>query len=261
MKLFSFFGRIFSCRSKKVLIFAHYHQAGILREDSQKLLQDLKPIFDKIIFVSAHIKLSELSKIPSGIECLTRTNEGYDFYSYKLGIEKIRNSKINYSQLTLMNSSFLCIDSQKLINFYFNRLTKKSGICGLTKSYEGCEHIQSYLMTFQKNILENPTFQNWWKEMAPLNIRQEVIDKYEMGLSKLISVNGENLRGIYTAPFNHSRIQNPTHAHYLDLMNKTGVLKIEVFKINPNNLNLKPLNLLIREDAKILRYIKEGLEN
>lgn len=261
MKLLNFFRELSLFRLKKVLVFAHFHPLGILRKDTEILLCDLTSVFDKIIFVSTNINADELVKIPRSVEAIVRENNGYDFYSYKIGIEKIFNSNIKYSQLTLMNSSFLCVDTNKLINFYFSQLSKKFIFCGLTKSYEGFEHIQSYFMTFQKSLLENPAFQNWWRSMTPLNVRQDVVEKYEKGLSAFISSIGIDLNSVYHPLLECSFIANPTHAHYFDLMEKSGVLKIEVFKSNPFKLNLQPLNQLIREDEKILGYIRGGLEN
>ena len=71
---------------KKYLVFAHYHAKGILRKDIINFFNKSKKIFTKIIFISTKIQQKELKKLPKNIKIISRKNIGYDFYSYKVGL-------------------------------------------------------------------------------------------------------------------------------------------------------------------------------
>jgi len=243
------------------LVFAHFHQSGLIRSDTSALLNTLIEHIDDICFVSTNVIDSELKKLDPRIICKTRENYGYDFYSYKTGFDLI-NLKNKYDQLTLMNSSFLCFDPQKFINFYFKQgLSEDFEVIGLTKSWEITEHIQSYLITISAKVLENKSFLKWWGDMNPLSIRQQVILNHEIGLSNFL-LKFYKLRSVLKAsPAIGQEIPNPTHQFYLNLLEDVGILKIEIIKNNPWNVNLAPINKYIRQDDKFLSLIKEGLAN
>lgn len=243
------------------LVFAHFHPSGLIRSDTFTLLNILIEHIDDIYFVSTNVIDSELKKLDPRIISKTRENYGYDFYSYKTGFDLI-NLQNQYDHLTLMNSSFLCADPQKFINFYFKQgLSEDFEVIGLTKSWEISEHIQSYLITISAKVLENNSFLRWWEDMNPLSIRQEVILNYEIGLSSFL-LKFYKLKSVFkTSPANSQEIPNPTHQFYLNLLEDVGILKIEVIKSNPWNVNLAPINKAIREDDKFLSLIKEGLAN
>jgi lipopolysaccharide biosynthesis protein len=243
------------------LVFAHHHQSGLIRSDTSTLLNALVEHIDEIYFISTNVKDSELKKLDPRITFKVRENDGYDFYSYKTGIDLL-SLKNGYDHLTLMNSSFLCSDPQKFIDFYFKQGLKEDfEVIGLTKSWEITEHIQSYLITISGKVLQNKIFLDWWKNMVPLNIREDVILNYEIGLSNLL-LKLHKLKSVFkTGPSYNQGILNPTHQYYLNLLKDVGILKIEIIKNNPSNVNLAPINKAIRHDDKFLSLIREGLEN
>jgi lipopolysaccharide biosynthesis protein len=243
------------------LIFAHYHQSGAIRSDTSALLNALIEEIDEIYLVSTNVLDSELKKLDPRIAFTKRENYGYDFYSYKTGLDQL-NPKKEYSHLTLMNSSFLCSDPDKFIDYYFKRgLSEDFEVVGLTKSWEVTEHIQSYLITISRKVLANKDFLKWWKDMNPLSDRLDVILNYEIGLSNFFLKSYELKSAFKDLPAYGQVITNPTHLFYMKLLKDVGILKIEVIKKNPWNINLAPLNAAIRQDDKLLSLVKEGLDN
>jgi len=249
---------------KKILVVAHFHQAGLLRLDTIDLLQCLASLYDQIILISTNLKEIELNKISPEIEVKIRENTGYDFYSYREGINKIleKISPNEISHLTLMNTSFVCLDVEKFKENYFEFCFRNTGIdaIGLTESTEIKHHIQSYLMTFNENIMQNPKFIEWWDNMSPIDERQQVIEQYEIGFSMLLGKLGFKIGALMcTDP--RSGILNPTHGRFQEMLDIFGIIKIEVFKRNPHKLNLSAINQMIRNDERALVTIKEGLNN
>jgi len=45
--------------SEKYLVIAHYHKTGLIRDDLVNLIKNFKNSFDKILFISTKLKISE----------------------------------------------------------------------------------------------------------------------------------------------------------------------------------------------------------
>ena len=247
---------------RKALVVAHFNRFGKIRQDTINALNIFNNFFDRIILVSTNLNEEEKYKIPNFIETFVRKNVGYDFYSYRYGIRKLLEKKSNW-QITLMNTSFVIIDPDKLYIQYIQNGIEKDNFefYGLTRSNERKKHIQSFMMTFSNCLVQDCCFLKWWNTMIPLNVRQKVIDNYEIGLSQYLISIGYKFKSAYSFLDIFSKIKNPTHAKYEDILHKFGVLKIEVFKDNPFNLNLDPIKKLIYENNNFRKIINEGLNN
>jgi len=92
-----------------ILIISHYHEQGIIRTDTIKLITVLKKIFKKIILVST--KLKEIAKItlPSEVKVIIRKNDGRDFMSYRAGFLYLYKKKYfrDLCNIYFMNTSFV----------------------------------------------------------------------------------------------------------------------------------------------------------
>jgi rhamnosyltransferase len=243
------------------LVFAHFHQSGLIRSDTSTLLNILIDQTDEIYFISTNVTDSELKKLDPRIVCKVRENHGYDFYSYKTGLELI-DFKKDYSHLTLMNSSFLCANPQKFIHYYFKQgLSQEFNVIGMTKSWEETEHIQSYLISLSREVLKNNDFLKWWADMTPVNNRDDVILNYELGLSNLLR-SFYRLQSVFkTVPHIGQEIQNPVYRYYVNLLEDAGILKIQILNNNRWNIDYSALQNAINQDDNFLALVKEGLDN
>ena len=75
------------------LIFAHYHSNGLIRKDILEFFKKSKPFFKEIILISTNLKKEEKKKIPKNIRIIIRKNIGYDFFSYKIGLDYFLKKK------------------------------------------------------------------------------------------------------------------------------------------------------------------------
>lgn len=245
----------------KALIIAHYHERGILRNDTIKFINSAKKSFKKIILVSTNLKKKELCKIDKTIKIIIRQNIGYDFYSYREGIIYLLKNELNiFKKIYLMNTSFLCLNIKIFLKRILSASINNKVFVGITKSYEIHEHIQSYLLIIDKKLFLNSGFLDWFKKMKPINKRQAVIEKYELGLSKLIldsnfsisSLFKKNLIIYWKYKFNFfGKVfyikrkrdkKNPMHFYYKEIYNDFGIIKIELLKKNPFRINFYKLN-------------------
>ena len=185
---------------RKALVIAHFHQHGRLRSDTVAAIRRLAAVFDRVILVSTNLNDAELPKVKSFCQIKVRENIGYDFFSYRTGILQLFEEDIDY-QITLMNTSFIILELEKLIANYFKLVEDPmpNELFGLTMSQEMFPHIQSFLMTLSLSAWSAQPFIEWWQRMEPLNDRQEVINRYEIGLSLFMTAQGAS----FSTAFNH----------------------------------------------------------
>jgi len=269
-------------KKSNYLIFAHYHSKGLLRKDIINFLKKLNFFFDSIVFVSTKLNAEEKFKLPKFVKIITRKNIGYDFYSYKIGLNYFfkKNSKLKSDNRNLffINSSILFVDCNKLSKVMKSIKVKDNQFCGITKSYELTEHVQSYFFYFSSSMFKNKNILNWWKNIRALNKRQQIIDKYELGLSKIMKKNNFRLCSIFTKNLNLKKTnlfhkikqryreifykdiklykKNPMNYFWKDIYWKFGLLKIELIKTNPKNIDIsKAKKILKKKNLEIEAFI------
>ena len=215
--------------------------------------------FDRIILVSTNLQDSERLKVSSACEVVVRDNTGYDFYSYRTGILQLLAENPAF-QITLMNTSFIILEPEKLIRNYVEgtRHSLPSDVYGLTMSQEHFPHIQSFLMTLSASLWSQQPFIDWWQQMEPVNDRQEVINRYEIGLSLFMTAKGLSLSSAFDHPPT-APILNPTHGSASALFDAFGIVKIETYRQNPHQLDL---GFLLHDNVKARHaLLEEGMLN
>lgn len=135
------------------------------------------------IFVSTNLNPSYTKTLSPYAKIITRPNLGYDFSSYKLGIENIKDIE-SLDRLLLLNSSFVTLDPEKLLA-NFLAIPQSPALRGLTKSYDNAPHIQSFWLSFESQaLIGSNVFKEWWANVIPLATKDEIIRNYEIGMSK-----------------------------------------------------------------------------
>lgn len=263
---------------------AHYHSNGQLRTDTLQLLDEARRHFNRVIFVSTNLNPAMKLNMPAHVEVFERDNIGYDFYSYRYGLSKLReNIKVwrQVDEVCFLNSSFLCFDAENFYEKFFVNEIIRHDASGLVKSYETAEHLQSYALLFKSGVLKNQRFLDWWDSMKPINKRQEVIENYEIGLSVKVMELGKELH----AAFNHFDFEpnvaldeeelrnkssmfgyinnncNPSHFHWKNLLDNFSIIKIEVIKSNPFKMNLEYFADFVNKDKRYSNITLEGILN
>ena len=256
----------------QALVVAHFHQDGQLRSDTLNFLEACRGSFKRLIFVSTNLSEAQRALIPDFVECHLRENIGHDFFSYRLGVSLLVDTNIGceglgetFDRLTLMNTSFVISDAEKFIkNYFFDGLSKlNSDFVGLTLHLSDgtiYPHLQSFLLSFGKRILNDERYIAWWSGLELLVNKDEIIRNYEIGLSKFIDELSYTKTSIYS-PAKSQMILDPMHGNFEEILDKYGILKIGLFKINPFRLNLDPLILRAQADEKFRLLLVDGMEN
>lgn len=244
---------------KHALIIAHYHREGKIRTDTVDAIKLFSGVFDRVILVSTNLQDAEKAKIHQDCEVIVRENVGYDFYSYRQGLLKILDDD-GPVRVSLLNSSVIILFPQRLLQNYFQPISVElpTPFFGLTKSQEIFPHLQSYLLTFEPSVWSVSPFLDWWETMTPISDRNEVVSRYEIGLS--IFMHAQNVD--FQPAFHFSRMghtSNPSHGGGEQLLELYGLVKVELYAKNPQNVDLHFLKPIV--DSEKFSILKEGLEN
>lgn len=249
-------------------VVAHHDPAGAVAPDLLATVRALHTRGLRVCFVSTGLNDTGAAALSPWAQVIRRDNIGYDFWSYKVGIEHLGTTG-PYDRLLLLNSSVWIDDVGPLLQ----RMQAHRGqldLLSLTLSHEVQPHLQSFWLAFETPaLLRSEAFTTWWGGMAPLSVREEVIARQELGLSAHFARAGfrlgalfqptraQRLRAVMRALDNgflplpeHGPVTldpawadrlNPTMYAWDALHEQLGVLKWELLRRNPHRLNLAPL--------------------
>ena len=200
---------------KNFCIYAGYNKKSRIRPDVFEQIKNLSSKYLVIYVVSAEESIkedplySEILKITSHI--IIRNNLGYDFGSWKTGINFLGEQLKDANSLLLMNDSLYgpIFPMEQII---WNTLNSPFDITSMTANDDDVGyHAQSYYISYNNKVLNNELFQFFWKNCPIKNINSDVdkilmILKYEVAFSQLLFKIGFS----HTALFNIKTQINPT---------------------------------------------------
>jgi rhamnosyltransferase len=196
---------------------------------------------------------------------IERENTGYDFYSWKTGLERCATELSGFDEVLLLNSSVL--GPVKPLAPVFAAMDKRAiDFWGFTDNYEtGTYHLQSFFLVFRRAVLASAAFRNFWRAMQPVSQREAVITAYEVPLLQYFTAAGfrgasyielAKLRRRFKMNlFNRRKkfpMSNPTLL-YPQLLHRYGMpfIKIELLRHNPRLANLRKLACRINRRGEL----------
>lgn len=176
---------------RRVAVFASYSSDGLLPPQVIPYLEGLKPLTTAIVVACDNDLLpSEREKL-SGLAAhvITGRHGEYDFGSYKRGIVWAREAGLldHADDLILCNDS--CYGPVRSFAPMFATMDAKGlDFWGATDSHQISYHLQSYFLVLSRTVFLSNTFISFISGITKQDTVQNVIIKYEVGLtSALIS--------------------------------------------------------------------------
>ena len=169
-------------------VFSHFDLGNRLARNVLHYLTELKQLDYEIIFVSTSQSLPEggIEKLKAlcNTVCL-RENVGYDFGSYKAGIQFIQDAGLLPASLLLANDSVFG-PIQPLKNIWNPNILEEFDLYGMTDSFQHGYHLQSYFLAYSRRLLESQEFREFWENVDNLDPQQigfksTIIMNYEIG--------------------------------------------------------------------------------
>lgn len=248
-------------KHKRVAVFAGYIPDGKISESQIYYLKELKKVVDNIIFIAdSQIFEEELNKIKDLVcYCDFERHKGYDFYSYKKGIEYAKNRGFldGTEQLILCNDS--CYAPIFPFEDSFNKM-KKVGcdFWGYTQNRlnEGEKspqhlHLQSYFIVFNNKVFSSEAFNNFFSNIKIEDKVEDVIKKYELTFTSIL-----NRAGFTSATFIPDEIPNIDNTINKTLYPKTLVEKYRMPLVKVKVFNNKFISRIKEDSFDTLDFIE-----
>ena len=144
---------------KQAYVVAHFDKKGLVRPDLLALLELLSLQTASIVFVSTGLDDFHAELIGKWATVIRRQNFGYDFWSYKIGIDELGGAQ-DFDCLTLFNSSFFIADPEKLLRLAQQAFDRPC-LRGVTLHNYPHAHVQSYWLSFGGGVCKENYFSDW----------------------------------------------------------------------------------------------------
>jgi Rhamnan synthesis protein F len=272
----------------RAVVIAHFHAGGLIQANLRALMQALLALPARVVLVSTSASPEALRTLPARVEAIVRPNTGYDFQSYRVGIAALGDLG-PFDELVLLNSSVVYVDVRKVLDRFLAAPRPDADIFALTGSRELVPHLQSFLLAFSKRVLASDAFTAWWEKLDAANDRNEVIGRFEIGMSAHFAQRGFRLAAAFhatpeqqfralcrhfeasgqlpaigsdgkvTLDVNAADALNPTHFLWDAILEQFGVIKAELLKRNPYSLDLRLLSRMLLHDAAFRDLVADVL--
>jgi rhamnosyltransferase len=168
-----------------LVVMAHFDVDRTLRAHTRRALENYAWAADRVVVVSTSgIQDRATEGLPANVEIVTRGNFGYDFYSYKWGLDVVGDYP-DYDRILIANDSFVgpTVPVEAIVE---SAQCQSVDMMGMTLSQSHGTHTQSFFFTVNQRVARSNAFRRFWKDMVPVSDRTKVIASYEVGLSQAV---------------------------------------------------------------------------
>jgi lipopolysaccharide biosynthesis protein len=147
---------------------------------------------------------------------VVKPNRGYDFGSWATALSLF--PVIHTVPLVVLTNDSLIGPFASLAPTLdaFERST--SDVWGITYTEEIAPHLQSYWLGFRNRVLEAPSIRRFWSKVDHIDDKDEIVLRYEIGLSKLLRAEGFVSEPMLDSPALVWANQNPTTVGWFHMM-------------------------------------------
>jgi lipopolysaccharide biosynthesis protein len=180
---------------KRAVILAHYDQDGIVDPYVVRALHAYRAIADRLVLVSA--SAAALPDVLTDVvdDFLPRANVGYDFCSWRDGIACLGNLQ-HFDEIVCANDSVYGPLSDMRPVMADPRVAT-ADFWGMVMSAQRGDHVQSWFFAMRRRAIESRAFGEFWESVEPQPSKQQVIDRYEVGLTETFAAAGFRVSAIY----------------------------------------------------------------
>ena len=184
------------------LILAHHDRDGIIDDHVVAALRAYRPVVDELVMVSTSVPALPEAAARLVDRFISRPNEGYDFCSWRLGIESLGRPAV-FDQLICVNDSVYgpLFDPTAAIAHPTLATADFGGMCLSIQDPSGGgsprPHVQSWFLVFQRSVLESTAFRDFWGGVVPLGRKRDIVERYELGLSETLTRSGFRMAAVY----------------------------------------------------------------
>ncbi len=192
---------IYDTKNPYLCIFSQFDSDGNIPDYCAYYLQQLQTAGCDIVLVSTSPRFSQQAIDTAKRYCKTvlhRSNIGRDIYSYKVGLQQAADIIDDYKKVIVANDSVFgpFFDLTPLFSYGDQH---DLDVWGASDSHENNYHLQSYFMVFNQAAAQSTAFKQWWQNVRILDIKQHIIDRYELKMAKYFTKAGFKCGAYYNA--------------------------------------------------------------
>lgn len=242
----------------RILFYVHFNKNGELSEHVVYQLQQIKPLFSSIVFMSnSEVSATDKARLKGLYDnFIQRKNMGFDFSAWRDGLKHIGWKELEkHDSVTLMNDT--CFGPIYPLQSVYDKMeNSKADFWGMTDyAYDKDvledeepipHHIQSYFQVFNKRVIRSKAFQKFWAEVKDITKVSEVIKEYELNLVTVLEEAGFSWRVFFNTDEysinNKKDVKNYAElAPRIILSSKVPLLKVKAFMYLPANKIIKDI--------------------
>lgn len=182
---------------KRAIILAHYDQHGIVDPYVVAALAAYRKVCDWLVFVTASTR-----DIPHAVDglvdrAIVRENVGYDFGSWKDGIESLGRPE-DFDEVVCVNDSVYgpLFDIAGALE---SAAVRRADYWGMVLSDMKPWHVQSWFFAMRPAMIGSSTFRDFWRTAGDDLPKEEVIRRREIGLTDVARRSGHVVAAVYDA--------------------------------------------------------------
>lgn len=183
----------------RVVLFAHFDPAGVVREHTLGYVTELAANGFSVVFVSNSRQLQSGAVVRLRRLCaaiLVRRNVGYDFGAWREALEWLGLPRPNTEMLVLANDSVY--GPLHPLRETMERIqVGEAQVWGLTESWQIGYHLQSYFLAFGPSVLHSAAWRRFWSAVRPAPSKQWVIRHFEVGLTRAMVRAGFTCKAVW----------------------------------------------------------------
>lgn len=186
----------------RALIYVHFDRDGIVDPHVEFALSQYRPHVDHLVFVSPSVK--ELTQKQKSLvdSFVPRENIGYDFGSWRDGLLSLDADR--YEEIVFANDSVygplwspgsvLDFGRERNLDFWGMVMSDQMITPGVA-----APHVQSWFFSASKKLIQSEAFQSFWQGIEAVGTKREIIQRFEVGLTKSVLGGGYSIGAVYDA--------------------------------------------------------------
>jgi rhamnosyltransferase len=180
----------------RLALYAHYSATNEVALYVPFYLRSLRELGFRVCFISnSSIPESARDELRSICEkVIQRDNIGYDFSMWKQALAEFELGQ--FDELLITNSSIIG-PLKPLAPLWTSPKLLQCDFWGLTNNHEFGRHLQSYFAVFRKEVLHSSCFMDFWHSVLPFNDKQQIIQSYEVGMTRWLEERGFRWKALF----------------------------------------------------------------
>jgi hypothetical protein len=230
---------------RPLVVMAHFDPRGQVAPHVLRQLEAWQGVAQRVLLVTTATIAADAEGdavraqvAERGAELVERANYGYDFYSYKVGLDLVAD-KDEFDLVVICNDSYVgpLVPYRHVLDTMADHPVDA---WGLTETMRRARHVQSYFYAFRPWVVRSQAFTRFWSAMTPESDRMKVITKYEIGLSKAVLGGGFEIGSYFRENDDDRRVARRRHlwwaAHRIPQQPKGSKIKaLKRFPFEPWN--------------------------